>query len=387
MHIVQQHKKQSSSAKPSILQRGKAVRLSKTIPDRPVFFSHSIQLNGGGGSAFAFPIQTKLRIGQPGDRYEQEADHIADQVVQRLENPASAATVASPVPQPGIGSVQKKCKDCGQEKPEENQLQTKPLVATITPLIQRQSNDKEAEEEPKSEAPTPNEEVRAKPLTSKMTPLVQRQSDDDTESEKEEEPTTSTTQPEEDVQTKPAGDGLLQRQEASPEEEPEQEDEDVQAKRDGQDGLTASSALASRLQAAKGGGRPLSAPIRAQMEGAFGADFSGVRIHTNETAERMNRGLQAQAFTHGRDVYFGAGKFQPGTTEGRRLLAHELVHVGQQGWTKGKIQNRGVLIKRKKSPNLPLYQKNSSIVQKQAFGITRSIRSNIFGIQFRKRYY
>ncbi|MCB0425541.1 MAG: DUF4157 domain-containing protein, partial [Mangrovimonas sp.] len=87
----------------------------------------------------------------------------------------------------------------------------------------------------------------------------------------------------------------------------------------------------ARLQATKGSGQHLSAHTRAQMEGAFGADLSGVRIHTDGAAVGMNRDLRAQAFTHGRDIYFGSGKFQPETTEGRRLLAHELVHVGQQG--------------------------------------------------------
>jgi hypothetical protein len=62
------------------------------------------------------------------------------------------------------------------------------------------------------------------------------------------------------------------------------------------------------------------------MEPRFGTDFSGVRVHTGEAAVQMNRELNAQAFTHGQDLYFGAGK-APGKDA---LTAHELTHVVQQ---------------------------------------------------------
>ncbi len=66
------------------------------------------------------------------------------------------------------------------------------------------------------------------------------------------------------------------------------------------------------------------------MESRFGADFSDVRIHTGAEAAQLSRDLQAQAFTHGRDIYFGAGRYDPGTETGKRLLAHELTHTIQQ---------------------------------------------------------
>jgi hypothetical protein len=62
------------------------------------------------------------------------------------------------------------------------------------------------------------------------------------------------------------------------------------------------------------------------MEPRFGADFSSVRVHTGSESVQMNRELGAQAFAHGSDVYFGAGK-SPGNNE---LTAHELTHVVQQ---------------------------------------------------------
>jgi len=91
-------------------------------------------------------------------------------------------------------------------------------------------------------------------------------------------------------------------------------------------GNQASGDLESRLNASKGGGSALAPEVRAFMEPRFGADFSSVRVHTGAEAVQMNRELGAQAFTHGSDVYFGAGK-SPGNNE---LTAHELTHVVQQ---------------------------------------------------------
>ena len=54
-------------------------------------------------------------------------------------------------------------------------------------------------------------------------------------------------------------------------------------------------------------------------------------MHTDSQADDLNGCLQARAFTTGRDIFFGAGQYTPATREGRRLLAHELSHVVQQG--------------------------------------------------------
>jgi len=66
------------------------------------------------------------------------------------------------------------------------------------------------------------------------------------------------------------------------------------------------------------------------MEPRFGTDFSSVRIHSGGDAVSMNKELHAQAFAHGSDIYFNAGKYNPTSNEGKRLLAHELTHVVQQ---------------------------------------------------------
>ena len=86
----------------------------------------------------------------------------------------------------------------------------------------------------------------------------------------------------------------------------------------------------SGIESARGGGQPLDASIRAPMESAFGADFSGVRVHTSGDSAALNDAVQARAFTTGQDVFFGAGQYDPGSSAGQELIAHELTHVVQQ---------------------------------------------------------
>lgn len=70
------------------------------------------------------------------------------------------------------------------------------------------------------------------------------------------------------------------------------------------------------------------------MEPRFNADFSDVRIHTDDAAAKQSKKLDATAFTSGRDIHFGRGKFQPDTAAGKELIAHELTHTIQQGAVK-----------------------------------------------------
>jgi hypothetical protein len=77
-------------------------------------------------------------------------------------------------------------------------------------------------------------------------------------------------------------------------------------------------------------GQSLDSGSRAFMESRFGQDFSEVRVHTDAQAAQAAQAVQARAYTVGRDIVFGPGEYAPGTTEGQRLLAHELTHVMQQ---------------------------------------------------------
>ncbi|MBN2007095.1 MAG: DUF4157 domain-containing protein [Anaerolineae bacterium] len=100
---------------------------------------------------------------------------------------------------------------------------------------------------------------------------------------------------------------------------------------DGIGGNEVDSNVESRIQNMQHGGKPLPETERNFFESRMGVDLSNVNIHNDSEAAATSADLNAQAYTVGSDVAFGAGKYAPGTTAGRRLLAHELTHVVQQG--------------------------------------------------------
>ncbi|MEO8519798.1 MAG: DUF4157 domain-containing protein [Acidobacteriota bacterium] len=87
-------------------------------------------------------------------------------------------------------------------------------------------------------------------------------------------------------------------------------------------------------------GSPLPSPVRGSMERRFGASFGGVRVHTGDAAARQSAALNAHALTIGPNIYFGRDKFQPHSSGGQELLAHELTHTIQQGASSQKPQVR-----------------------------------------------
>ncbi len=87
----------------------------------------------------------------------------------------------------------------------------------------------------------------------------------------------------------------------------------------------------SAIQSKKAGGQPLSDDVRGFMEPRFGTDFSSVRVHHDAEAGGLSNQLSARAFTHENHVFFSHGQYQPGSSEGKQLLAHELTHTIQQG--------------------------------------------------------
>ena len=88
------------------------------------------------------------------------------------------------------------------------------------------------------------------------------------------------------------------------------------------------------------GGRPLDSALQQDMEQRFGHDFSRVRIHSGGAAGQSTQDVNAHAYTVGHNVVFGAGRFAPGTHEGRRLIAHELTHVVQQNGSAKSVQRQ-----------------------------------------------
>lgn len=85
------------------------------------------------------------------------------------------------------------------------------------------------------------------------------------------------------------------------------------------------------IEGTRGGGQALDNGVKNNIGKAMNADFSGVRVHTDSQADGLNRSLKARAFTTGKDIYFRQGEYNPGSSSGRELLAHELTHVVQQG--------------------------------------------------------
>jgi outer membrane protein OmpA-like peptidoglycan-associated protein len=101
-------------------------------------------------------------------------------------------------------------------------------------------------------------------------------------------------------------------------------------------------------------GHALDNKTRGFMESRFGADFGGVRVHTDAKAAESAHKVDARAYTVRRDIVFGSGEYQPHTDSGRKILAHELSHTLQQGATKGEralSENQGGTLQRACHPS------------------------------------
>ena len=95
-------------------------------------------------------------------------------------------------------------------------------------------------------------------------------------------------------------------------------------------GGEASTDFESTINSARGGGQPFDPGLQRSMGQAMGADFSGVKVHTDTQADQLNQSIQAKAFTTGQDVFFRQGEYNPGSRGGQELIAHEMTHVVQQ---------------------------------------------------------
>ena len=233
-------------------------------------------------------IQAKVRIGQPNDSFEQEADRVADRVV--ANQPSSDISAVSGNYTPAVArAVEAETGETQQEELEVQRQAEEEEEAVQAKLLQRQ-----AEEE-------------AEPLQAK---LLQRQS------EEEEEPLQTKLLPrqaeeeEEAVQAR-----LLQRQTEPEEEEP------VQAK-----GAISSARAATQAVNSPAAGSPLRPDVKATLEAGIGADFSTVRVHEDSAAHVAAASINARAFTHKNHIWLGEGQSQSDL----HLMAHEATHVVQQ---------------------------------------------------------
>lgn len=264
-------------------------------------------------------IQPKLVVGQPNTRYEQEADRIAEQVM-RMPDPVAVSSksrfgLAQSLPIQRFKAdtskkLQRQVEEPEEESDEEEAIQAKLLPSvSIEPLNSLQGEQLQRQADELQEATEEDEDEESEPIQAKiLSPLP-----------------IQTLNASSEAQIQRQADEL---QEAQPDNE--DEEEPVQAKGMPLRTPKVTSELASRLKANRGGGQPLTDSIREFMESRFNYDFSRVRVHTDGQANQLARSLNAQAFTFKQDIYFGAGYYQPQTSSGKRLLAHELTHTIQQ---------------------------------------------------------
>lgn len=225
-------------------------------------------------------VQTKLVVGAPGDKYEQEADAMADKVMSMTSSVQKQEELVQEKPENPDQTV---AETLQRQKEEDGTVHLQPIAKTI----QRQTEeDATVHLKPVAETIQRKEiegVVHLKPLANQVSPTIQQNLKDST---------------------------LISRK--------------------GDSAFTASDSIETRLKSGKGGGQPLPNETRDFMDSRFSNDFSGVKVHTGSDAVQLSKELGAQAFTHGEDIYFNSGKYSPHTDEGKKLLAHELTHTIQQ---------------------------------------------------------
>ena len=130
--------------------------------------------------------------------------------------------------------------------------------------------------------------------------------------------------------------------------------------------MAAGADVESSIGEARGGGQPMADNVRQPMEEAIGADFSGVKIHTDSRSDNLNKSVQAKAFTTGQDIFFSQGEYSPESDGGKELLAHELTHVVQQnGGGAGGVQQKSASSEASEISNLQTKASSSSSSKKK----------------------
>jgi hypothetical protein len=237
--------------------------------------------------AAASGVQAKMTVNKPGDKFEQEADKTADKVMRMPAPPAAAKDE----------KLQRAPEDKLQRAPEEK-LQKREEEKILRAALPEDKVQK-AEDPKLQKAPAAEEKLQRR----------------------EEEKILKAAQPEEKVQK--AEDNRLQKAPA---------DEKLQRRNaDGSGSTAVSGDVQSAIHNKTTGGEPLSSDVRGHMEPRFSADFGTVRIHKDSESAALSNQLSARAFTYQNHIFFSRGQYQPGSSEGQHLLAHELTHTIQQG--------------------------------------------------------
>ena len=336
-----------------------------------------VQAKQQGASLPAY-LQRKLSLGQVGDAYEVEADHVADQVVAAgnaspaLESGPTAQRVPADEKKQEAKKPDEKAQKAEADKKDAKKPDEKAQKAEADKKDAKKPDEKPAAqkaEADKKEAKKPDEKKDQKPAVQKKEVNADAKIADE---KKKLGP---------GAEAKAANQGLAPADHepgAAKEKSPEkpQAAQAAQAdkpgadqkKKDDKPAAAQTKSLASgitrvqaqslqtkadaggsvpgdvehRIDATRGGGAPLPANTRGEMESQFGTDFGNVNVHTGSEAQSLSSDLNAKAFTVGNDVYFNNGAFAPETQEGKHLLAHELTHVVQQGGASAGVQRLAV---------------------------------------------
>ncbi|MDT8307824.1 MAG: DUF4157 domain-containing protein [Anaerolineae bacterium] len=112
------------------------------------------------------------------------------------------------------------------------------------------------------------------------------------------------------------------------------------AQRSSEGATTLDDETAAAIERERGSGASLEASIASRAGAVMGAQFDDVAIHANASADTLSRQLGATAFTTGKDIFFRQGTYDPGSSDGQHLIAHELTHVVQQGSAPAPVQGQ-----------------------------------------------
>lgn len=252
-------------------------------------------------------IQKKLKTGTVGDKYEVEADNVADKVVNNNSSKG--------------GLLQAK-----------EEVQQKPVSETISSV---QSKEMKEEKDPVQKKSDKKEEE--KPVQKKGKEEEKPIQKKGKEEEKPVQKKSAKKEEEKPVQSKCDN---CEKEEKVQKKDKKEEEKPVQKKVENTESEIQNNELEGKLDNSKGSGTGLDEKTKGEMESGFGTDFSNVKIHTDSNAVQMSQELGAQAFTNGNDVYFNQGKYNPDSKEGKHLLAHELTHTVQQGNRSKKVQKQ-----------------------------------------------
>ena len=277
-----------------------------------------------------FGAQAKLNIGKSNDKFEVEADRVADQVITKNQHTSPDSFFSPSV------VVQKKLAAQVLKQDEQNkEIQQKTIAETITPAKELNGKSVQNKLDSKTAEKSEISEDFSKPKT-----LIQRKLED--KAQKKEQPlkdktvfkkskpvSTKAISSTSEIQNKQEGE-IQKKEEETVGKDTEKQ---LQMSAAGNASPDLNSNFETNLNSSKGSGAGLSGNTKKEMESGFGTDFSSVKVHTDSDAVKMNKQLGSQAFANGNHVYFNEGKFNPNSQSGKHLLAHELTHTVQQGGT------------------------------------------------------